>query len=59
MPAQYLDESYTPSAVVICVVIYNAAFGYSWGPIPWLFPPEIMPQPYALPVVHARAQNPA
>jgi hypothetical protein len=25
------------------VVIYNAAFGMSWGPVPWLYPPEIMP----------------
>jgi hypothetical protein len=24
-------------------MIYNAAFGYSWGPIPWLYPPEILP----------------
>ncbi|KIL71817.1 hypothetical protein M378DRAFT_94783 [Amanita muscaria Koide BX008] len=39
----YLDVSQTPNAVVICVIIYNAAFGYSWGPIPWLYPPEIMP----------------
>jgi MFS family permease len=33
----------TPKLVVILVVIYNAAFGYSWGPIPWLYPPEILP----------------
>jgi hypothetical protein len=33
----------TPNLVVILVVIYNAAFGYSWGPIPWLYPPEILP----------------
>jgi hypothetical protein len=25
----------TPTMVVIFVIIYNAAFGYSWGPIPW------------------------
>jgi len=29
--------------VVACVIIYNAFFGYSWGPIPWLYPPEILP----------------
>jgi hypothetical protein len=29
--------------VVAFVMIYNAAFGYSWGPIPWLYPPEILP----------------
>jgi len=39
----YIDVPKTPQAVVACVIIYNAAFGYSWGPIPWLYPPEIMP----------------
>ncbi|KAJ4482433.1 hypothetical protein J3R30DRAFT_3459479 [Lentinula aciculospora] len=39
----YLDHPETPNAVVVCVIIFNAAFGYSWGPIPWLYPPEIMP----------------
>ncbi|KXJ96966.1 and other transporter-domain-containing protein [Microdochium bolleyi] len=40
----YLDiKSLTPRMVVIFVMIYNAAFGYSWGPIPWLYPPEILP----------------
>ncbi|QRV75792.1 Sugar (and other) transporter [Ceratobasidium sp. AG-Ba] len=39
----YIDQIYTPKAVVACVIIYNAAFGYSWGPLPWLYPPEIMP----------------
>jgi sugar porter (SP) family MFS transporter len=39
----YIDASYTPTAVVACVIIFNAAFGASWGPIPWLYPPEIMP----------------
>lgn len=33
----------TPKAVVVFVMIYNAAFGASWGPIPWLYPPEILP----------------
>lgn len=32
--------------VVTCVIIYNAAFGMSWGPVPWLYPPEIMPLPF-------------
>jgi len=27
----YLDQSYTPVAVVTSVIVYNAAFGYSWG----------------------------
>jgi sugar porter (SP) family MFS transporter len=39
----YIDVPQTPNAVVICVIIFNAAFGYSWGPLPWLYPPEIMP----------------
>ncbi|BGP35729.1 hypothetical protein JCM10296v2_007581 [Rhodotorula toruloides] len=29
----YLDAPYTPNAVVGCVIIYNAAFGFSWGQI--------------------------
>ncbi|KAI0814889.1 general substrate transporter [Irpex lacteus] len=39
----YIDVPQTPQAVVACVIIFNAAFGYSWGPLPWLYPPEIMP----------------
>ncbi|KAL2015972.1 hypothetical protein VTK56DRAFT_4485 [Thermocarpiscus australiensis] len=39
----YLDVPSTPRMVVILVMIYNAAFGYSWGPVPWLYPPEILP----------------
>lgn len=39
----YIDINSTPTLVVIFVMIYNAAFGYSWGPIPWLYPPEILP----------------
>ncbi|KAL1841035.1 hypothetical protein VTJ49DRAFT_7466 [Mycothermus thermophilus] len=39
----YLDVPTTPQLVVVLVVVYNAAFGYSWGPVPWLYPPEILP----------------
>lgn len=39
----FLQAPWTPNLVVIFVMIYNAAFGYSWGPIPWLYPPEILP----------------
>lgn len=39
----YLDMKATPNLVVLFVMIYNAAFGFSWGPIPWLYPPEILP----------------
>ncbi|KAK4054047.1 hypothetical protein OIO90_003692 [Microbotryomycetes sp. JL221] len=42
----YLDKSYTPNAVVVSVFIFNAFFGYSWGPIPWLYPPEILPNAF-------------
>lgn len=39
----YLNIPWTPRLVVIFVMLYNAFFGYSWGPIPWLYPPEILP----------------
>lgn len=40
----YLDvPGLTPKMTVVFVMIYNAAFGASWGPIPWLYPPEILP----------------
>ncbi|OLL26723.1 High-affinity glucose transporter [Neolecta irregularis DAH-3] len=37
------DRPPTPSLVVVFVIIYNAFFGFAWGPIPWLYPPEILP----------------
>jgi len=40
---QHLRVRSTPTLVVVFVMIYNAAFGASWGPIPWLYPPEILP----------------
>ncbi|KAJ5928023.1 Mitochondrial substrate/solute carrier [Penicillium verhagenii] len=39
----YIEISATPTLTVIFVMVYNAAFGASWGPIPWLYPPEILP----------------
>ena len=39
----FIDIHLTPTMVVIFVMLYNGAFGYSWGPIPWLYPPEILP----------------
>ncbi|KAF1810148.1 high affinity glucose transporter [Eremomyces bilateralis CBS 781.70] len=39
----FIDIDNTASLVVVFVMIYNAAFGASWGPIPWLYPPEILP----------------
>ncbi|EGW31574.1 uncharacterized protein SPAPADRAFT_62190 [Spathaspora passalidarum NRRL Y-27907] len=39
----YLNVSATPSLVALLVIIYNAGFGYSWGPIGFLIPPEAYP----------------
>ncbi|KAK6199341.1 uncharacterized protein RJT21DRAFT_115136 [Scheffersomyces amazonensis] len=39
----WLNRSYTPTMVAILVIIYNASFGYSWGPIGFLIPPEVYP----------------
>ncbi|KAG7195221.1 uncharacterized protein KQ657_003747 [Scheffersomyces spartinae] len=39
----FLNKSYTPMLVAILVIIYNGCFGYSWGPIGYLIPPEIYP----------------
>jgi hypothetical protein len=39
----YIEINATRTLTVIFVMIYNAAFGASWGPIPWLYPPEILP----------------
>ena len=44
----YIDVPQTPNAVVVCVIVFNAAFGYSWGPIPWLYPPEVGSRPALL-----------
>lgn len=39
----YLNISATPLLVAFLVVVYNASFGYSWGPIGFLIPPEVYP----------------
>lgn len=39
----YLNKSFTPSLVAFLVIVYNASFGYSWGPIGFLIPPEVYP----------------
>lgn len=31
-----LKNDYTPRVVVAFVILFNAAFGSSWGPIPWM-----------------------
>lgn len=38
----FLNNTYTPGVVVGSVIVFNAAFGYSWGPIPWLMS-EVFP----------------
>lgn len=39
----YLDMAATPLLVAFLVIVYNASFGYSWGPIGFLIPPEVYP----------------
>lgn len=39
----YLNQSFTPTLVALLVIVYNASFGYSWGPIGFLIPPEVYP----------------
>lgn len=39
----YLDMASTPLLVAFLVIVYNASFGYSWGPIGFLIPPEVYP----------------
>lgn len=41
--ALYINIASTPTLVVVFVVVFNAFFGFSWGPIPWLYPVEIAP----------------
>lgn len=38
----FLNDKYTPQVVVMLVIIFNAAFGASWGPIPWMMN-EVLP----------------
>lgn len=38
----FLNDTYTPQVVVGLVIIFNAAFGASWGPIPWMMN-EVLP----------------
>ncbi|KAI5968371.1 hypothetical protein CANMA_002362 [Candida margitis] len=38
-----LNRSYTPSVVAVLVIIYNASFGFGFGPIPFLLSGESYP----------------
>lgn len=38
-----LDVAATPLLVAVLVIVYNASFGFSWGPIGFLIPPEVFP----------------
>ncbi|KAL6452993.1 mfsA Major facilitator superfamily transporter mfsA [Candida maltosa Xu316] len=38
-----VDKSYTPSIVATLVIIYNASFGFGFGPIPFLLSSESYP----------------
>ncbi|KAH3679751.1 hypothetical protein WICPIJ_008545 [Wickerhamomyces pijperi] len=39
----YLNTETTRHIVVLLVIVFNAGFGFSFGPIPWLYPAEIAP----------------
>lgn len=39
----YLNDTFTPTVVVACIIITNAGFGFSWGGIGWLLPSEVLP----------------
>lgn len=39
----WMNVKATPTLVVILVIVYNAGFGFSWGPIGFLIPPEVLP----------------
>lgn len=39
----YMNKAFTSAMVALLVIVYNAGFGYSWGPIGYLIPPEIYP----------------
>jgi len=41
--AMFLDIPNTPALVVLFIISANSSFAYSWGPIPWLFPGEVLP----------------
>jgi hypothetical protein len=37
------DPNVRAHGIYAFVVIYNAIYGFTWGPIPWLLPAEIFP----------------
>lgn len=39
----WLDLPSSPQLVVVSIIFYTFSFGASFGPVPWLLPPEIMP----------------
>ncbi|KAM9934102.1 hypothetical protein OXX80_006299, partial [Metschnikowia pulcherrima] len=39
----YINVASTPSLVAFLVIVYNASFGFSWGPVGFLVPPEVYP----------------
>jgi hypothetical protein len=38
-----LDVTVKANGMYAFVVIYNAIYGFTWGPIPWLLPAEVFP----------------
>ncbi|CCG83450.1 putative MFS sugar transporter [Taphrina deformans PYCC 5710] len=43
IPATVVSTATKGYGIFAFVVIYNAIFGYSWGPVPWLLPAEVFP----------------
>ncbi|KAI1498885.1 putative MFS sugar transporter [Biscogniauxia marginata] len=41
--AHIADPNVRAHGIYAFVVIYNAIYGFTWGPIPWLLPAEIFP----------------
>lgn len=39
----YINVASTPLLVAFLVIVYNASFGFSWGPVGFLVPPEVYP----------------
>lgn len=39
----YLNVPSTSLLVAFLVIVYNASFGFSWGPVGFLIPPEVYP----------------
>lgn len=41
--AAIADADVRANGIFAFVIIYNAIYGFTWGPIPWLLPAEVFP----------------